>query len=247
LDAEVLLAHALGVDRSALWIDRSLQVSGPAVHAFQNAIRRRAIEREPLAYITGKRHFMQLEVGVDRRVLIPRPETELLVEVALGLEHGVRVLDMCTGSGAVALALKHARPDLELMASDISPAALEVARANARATSLDVAFLKADLLDGVPAVDAVVCNPPYVARGERLQPEIARHEPALALDGGADGMQVARRAIAQVGASGARWLGLELGAGQAEPLAELALQSNFARVQLERDLAGIERVLVAQR
>src|SRR5207302_7955964 len=117
LDAEVLLAHVLGTTRERLLTDRDLTVAGPAVRAFQDAVRRRAVEREPVAYITGRRGFRRLKLAVDRRALVPRPETELLVEAGLALAPGARVLDLGTGSGAVALALKHERPDLQIAGS----------------------------------------------------------------------------------------------------------------------------------
>src|SRR5580693_7638804 len=163
LDAEVLLAHVLGVGRARLLSDRELRVEGAAVRPFQDAVRRRGVGREPVAYITGTRGFRNIELSVDPRVLIPRPETELLVEVALTLPEGAAVLDVGTGSGAVALALKQERPDLELAGSDASEGALQVARANGERLGLAVRWLGADLLDGVPEeFDAVLSNPPYV-------------------------------------------------------------------------------------
>jgi release factor glutamine methyltransferase len=247
LDAELLLAHALGTDRARLVLDRDRPVEGPAVRAFQDAVRRRSAGREPVAYITGVRGFRRLDLHVDQRVLIPRPETEDLVEVALALAPGARAVDVGTGSGAVALALKDERPDLEVLATDVSDDALAVARANAVRLELDVTFLRADLLDGVPAVDAVLSNPPYVEDGAPLAPEIARHEPARALFAGPDGLAVVRRLVDQAGRSPARLLALEVGLGQGPAVAALARDAGFTEVELRRDLAGIERVAVARR
>ena len=251
LDAELLLVHALGVRREQLLSDPDLVVAGPAVRAFQDAVRRRAVEREPVAYIVGHRGFRRLELVVDRRALVPRPETELLVEVGLGLPAGARVLDLGTGSGAVALALKDERPDLQVSASDVSAAALELAEANAQALGLDVQWLHADLLtDVTESFDAILSNPPYVAESERatLAPEILRHEPAGALFAGPDGLSVIRALLAQLAElPDVRFLGLEVGAGQAQPVAELASAAGFDTIRFERDLARIERVLVAER
>ena len=247
LDAEVLLAHALGVDRTALVVDRDLRVEGPAVRAFQDAVRRRSVEREPVAYITGVKGFRHIDLHVDGRVLIPRPETETLVEAALDLPRGARVVDVGTGSGAVALALKDERGDLDVTGTDASPDALAVARANAARLGLDVRFREADLLDGVGEVDAVLSNPPYVGDGTPMQPEIERHEPAVALYAGADGLAVIRRLAAQAGASAARLLALEVGMGQADEVAAVLRDAGFATTETRRDLAGIERVVIGRR
>ena len=247
LDAEVLLAHALGIDRLALVTDRERAVEGPAVRAFQDAVRRRSVGREPVAYITGVKGFRHLDLHVDGRVLIPRPETETLVEAALDLPRGARVVDVGTGSGAVALALKDERPDLDVVATDTSADALAVARANAARLGLDVAFVEGDLLDGAGAVDAVVSNPPYVEDGAPLAPEIARHEPPVALYAGGDGLAVIRRLAAEAGASAARLLALEVGMGQADEVAVVLRDAGFATTETRRDLAGVERVVIGRR
>ena len=247
LDAEVLLAHALGVDRLVLVTDRDRRVEGPAVRTFQDAVRRRSVAREPVAYITGVKGFRRLDLDVDGRVLIPRPETETLVEAALDLPRGARVVDVGTGSGAVALALKDERPDLDVVATDTSADALAVARANAERLGLDVAFVEGDLLDGAGRVDAVVSNPPYVEDGAPLAPEISRHEPPGALFAGADGLAVIRRLVEQVAASAARFVALEVGMGQAGAVAGVLRAAGFPRIEVRADLAGIDRVVAGWR
>jgi release factor glutamine methyltransferase len=251
LDAEVLLAHMLSVDRARLLTARGLRVEGPAVRAFQDAVRRRAAMREPVAYITGKRGFRRLELDVDRRALIPRPETELLVEIGLGLPRGAHVLDLGTGSGAVALALKDERPDLRITGSDASEQALDLARANRAKLGLDVQWLQADLLEAMPdQFDALLCNPPYVADPDRatLAPEILRHEPPEALFAGPDGLATIRALLTQMAnLERIRLAALEVGAGQAATVAELMRAADFPTVRSEHDLAGIERVVVGER
>jgi release factor glutamine methyltransferase len=241
LDAEVLLAAAMGVDRAALIADPGRGVGQDAARVFQEYARRR-VAREPVAYILGRRGFRRIELEVDPRVLIPRPETEHVVEAALDLPRGARVVDVGTGSGAIALALADERPDLRVVATDASAPALAVARANAARLGLPVEFVEADLLEGVGPVDAVVSNPPYVREGERLAPEITRYEPGVALYAGPDGLDVYRRlapACADV-----PFVAFEVAGWQAEAVG--ALLEGHA-IEVVRDLAGIDRVVVGRR
>ncbi len=251
LDAEVLLADVLGVTRERLVTDRELRVAGPAVRAYQSAVRRRSVEREPVAYIVGHRAFRRLELSVDRRALVPRPETELLVEAGLDLPAGSAVLDVGTGSGAVALALKQERPDLDVWGSDVSEQALVLAAENGRALGLEVGWLHSDLLDAVPdRFDAVLSNPPYVADGERasLAPEIVRHEPPRALFAGVEGLDVIAALAAQLACrERVATVAIEVGAGQAERVAALLADAGFGSIRFEVDLGGIKRVVIARK
>ena len=243
LDAELLLSFVLGAGRERLVIDAFLELDACSLERFAALVARREA-REPVAYILGRKAFRRIALSVDPRTLIPRPETELLVEVALSVGPGGRVVDVGTGSGAVALALKHERPELSVVGVDVSAGALEVARANARRLDLDVEFVLADLLDGVPGpFDAVLANLPYVADGSGLPPEIELYEPALALYGGPDGMDVTRRLLTMV--DGVPLVALEVGLGEA--VASLVAQAGFSSVEILRDLAGHERVVVGRR
>ena len=251
LDAELLLAHVLGVARERLLIDRELTVAGADVRAFQDAVRRRAVLREPVAYIVGRRGFRRLELHVDRRALVPRPESELLVEQALSLPAGSRVLDVGTGSGAIALAVKDERPDLHVAGSDASEDALQVARANSQRLGLDVRWLHADLLAGLEEdFDAVIANLPYIADAERaaLAPEIVRHEPPAALFAGADGLSQIRALLGQLAQRPrVSTVALEIGATQARVVGELVRDAGFANVACVADLAGMDRVVTGAR
>jgi len=249
LDAEVLLAHVLGTGRAAL-LAHGERALGERARAWETALERREA-REPVAHITGTRGFRRLELGVDARVLVPRPETELLVEVVLdAAPAGARVCDVGTGSGAVALALADERPALRVVAVDSSEAALRVARANARRLRLEVRFAAGDLLGAVDGpLDAVAANLPYVPDRELdgLAPEISRHEPRVALAGGPDGLAVIRRLVTQASAREVGLVALEVGAGQAGEVAALLRGRGWSRVDVHRDLAGIERVVAGRR
>jgi release factor glutamine methyltransferase len=245
LDAELLLAHALGVDRAALIADPDRGLDPDQARAFQDFARRRS-RREPVAYIVGAKGFRYLDLLVDPRVLVPRPETEHVVEAALGLPRGARVVDVGTGSGAIALALKQERPDLEVIATDVSADALAVARANTHALGLDVELREGDLLAGVEEADAVVSNPPYVEDGARVPAELG-HEPRLALLAGPDGLDVIRRLVPAAAVAGARFVALEVGEGQAPAVAALLREGGFGETNAVADLAGIDRVVVGRR
>jgi release factor glutamine methyltransferase len=242
LDAEVLLAAAMGVDRAVVISSPDRGLAPAEARVFQEYARRR-VQREPVAYILGRKGFRRIELTVDPRVLIPRPETEHVVEAALSLPEGVRVVDVGTGSGAIALALADERPDLRIVATDISPDALEVARANAARLGLDVEFVEGDLLDGVTGpIDAVVSNPPYVSPGATLSPEISRHEPAVALYADDEGLEFYRRLVPAC--AGVPFVAFEVAGWQAEAVS--ALLEGY-EVEVLRDLAGIDRVVVGRK
>jgi release factor glutamine methyltransferase len=243
LDAELLLADVLGVGRERLVIDAHMELDPSQRDAFSAVLARREA-REPVAYIIGRRDFRRISLLVDRRVLIPRPETEVLVEVGLTLPFGASVVDVGTGSGAVALALKSERPDLTVLGTDVSADALFVARENGLRLGVGVEFIQADLLDGVDRrFDAVLANLPYVAEDSDLPPEIALYEPARALFAGPDGLDLIRRLLPMV--SEVPLVALEV--GLAEATASLLTRAGFRSVEVVRDLAGLERVVVARR
>jgi release factor glutamine methyltransferase len=252
LTAELLLAHALGCDRVRLYLDFDKPLGDPELARYRELVQRRS-RGEPTAYLTGHREFFGHRLAVDPRVLIPRPETELLAELALELlpEDGA-ALDLGTGSGALAIALKLGRPGASVTAVDLSPGALEVARANAEALGAAVAFLGGDLYAPLPAgvrFQVIVSNPPYVPSDELagLQREVQR-EPPLALDGGADGLDLLRRVVAgapaRLEAGGA--LLVEMHESHLEALPALCRAAGFATAEARRDLAGLPRLTLAR-
>jgi len=274
LDAECLLAAALGRPRWQLRLEPHRRLS---VEEFGQTLRllQRREQREPLAYILGTREFWSLPLSVSSGVLVPRPETETLVEAALATwgemsaerrapsaecpEAGPTIVELCTGSGAVAVALATELPTARILATDVSWRALRVARANAEQHGVAerITFLRGDLcraLDGqlpVGSADLVVANPPYIPTGElvTLMPEV-QWEPRLALDGGADGLRVAREII-ETGPARIRpggFLLLEIGAEQAEAVQALvAASGRWEPARVRRDLGGRPRVVVARR
>ncbi len=252
LDVEVLLAYACGVSRASLIT--GMDVPSDAADKFRQMIVRR-VAREPIAYIIGSKEFFSREFEVTPAVLIPRPETEMLVEVALKFlttRPNSHVLDIGTGSGAIAIAIAANAQRVQIKATDISQEALEVARRNAiRHRCADrVDFIVADLFPvNASRFDLIVSNPPYVAEAdlETLQPEIRLHEPRLALTDGADGLAFYRRIAAEsrsrLSPDGA--VMVEIGAGQASEVEALFRRAGFSNIDAVRDLARIERVICA--
>jgi len=259
LDAEVLLAEATGWDRAALVASPEAEVPPAAARLFGEMVRRR-LHREPVAYIVGRKGFRRIELAVDGRVLIPRPETELLVEIALERAPAT-VLDIGTGSGAIALAVAEELPGSAVTATDTSPRALEMARANAERLGL---VDRVRFMDGsVPAdeeFDLVLANLPYVAETDwtSLQPEVTQWEPREALLAGADGLDAIRALLRASARASSRIAGttacaaggaiaLEVGEGQAEAVEGLLREAGFAGIERRRDLAGIDRVVLGKR
>ena len=255
LDAELLIADALALTRLQLYTQHDQPLIAPELAAVRERVRRRS-RREPVAYITGTRGFWSLDLQVDRRVLIPRPETELLIEKALDFLKPFRqprIVDVGTGSGCIALTLAKERPDARVLAIDTSPDALAVAAANRDRLELPVTLQRGDLLQGVEGpFDLIVSNPPYIASAEiaGLMPDVARHEPRLALDGGPDGLVLIRPLIDQAGARLAPGGGLmiEIGHDQGPRLLEiLKKDGRFEAEAVHADAAGLPRLATARR
>lgn len=260
LDAELVVGQALAIDRIQIII-QSDRLLAPAELAAIRGLFKRRRTAEPVAYLRGFREFFGRPYRVDRRVLVPRPDTEILVQVALerlaGRELYARVADLCTGSGCVGITLKLERPTITLDATDVSPGALAVARDNALRLGavFGCSFREGDLFAplrdgrGRPAhpYELVVANPPYIPRDEieTLQPDVRDHEPRLALDGGADGLDLVRRILADAPAflvaGGA--LAMEIGAGQAPEVSALFEAQGFRDVRRAKDYGGHERVV----
>ena len=254
LDAQVLLGHALGRSRSELMVHGEELVAPEKLSDFEQAVQRRAAG-EPLAYILGRREFWSLELKVSAAVLVPRPETELVVERCLALcgSRNVAMADLGTGSGAIALALAWERRGWSVTATDRSEAALAIASSNARALGINnVRFLAGDWFRALAGqrFDLIASNPPYVAAADpALSDPALRHEPLGALASGATGLEDLSALVAgapeHLHSEG--WLVLEHGPGQAADLAELLVAQGFGHVRCHTDLAGLARVTEAQR
>jgi release factor glutamine methyltransferase len=258
LDAELLLSHALGCDRVRLYMDMPRTLESNELTAVRALVLRRR-KREPVAYILGRKEFYRRSVEVTKDVLVPRPETEVLVDRALEAlpPDAGPALDLCTGSGVIAISLALEREGLQVDATDASPAALAVARKNADqlGASERVQLHEGDLFTAVPAgrqYALIAANPPYVADRDwsSLAPEITGHEPRIALTSGEDGLDVLRRLCAQVAdyllPSGV--LLFELGMGQANVVQELLQQEpRLGEIVAHKDLSGIERIVQARR
>ena len=251
VDAELLLAHVLGKTRSGVLADLDRELTAPQ-HEELEALTGRRGRREPLAYVLGEWGFRRLVLAVDPRVLVPRPETEVVVERCLARIAGLaepRVLDVGTGSGAIALAIADEHPGARVTAIDASPDALAVARTNASRTGLAVDWLERDLFDGLPPGpwDLVVSNPPYVRPEdvETLAPEVREWEPRAALVGEGATEAIARTAAEALRSGGT--LVLEIADGDAGRVAELLRRLGYSDVRVTPDLAGRERVVEGTR
>lgn len=269
LDSEVLLSHLLKFDRVGLYLNYDRPLSKEELSSFREMLKRRG-GREPLQYITGRQEFWSLDFKVTPDVLIPRPETEILVEEAIKVvggqwsvvsENRPLILDLCTGSGCIAISLANELKDAVVYAADASDAALKVARENAEINGVQdrVTFLKGDLYEAIEnrprttdhrplLFDLIVSNPPYIKTGDipNIQPEVRDYEPRIAVDGGQEGLDFYKRII-----SGAPhyllsggWLMVEVGEGQATAVSEMMKDSgSFEPASTVKDLAGIERVV----
>lgn len=256
LDAELLLADVLGTDRARLRVDAARPLGLSAYERYARLVERRG-EREPLQYIRGRQEFFSRDFVVDRSVLVPRPETEILVETALAKARSFTrpsIADVGSGSGAIAVTLALEHPQARIVATDVSVDAIRVGRANAErlGAAPRVEFRCGDLL--MPCAgesfDLVVSNPPYVASAEiqSLEPEVRDHEPRIALDGGPDGLSVYYQ-LAQAASGALRPAGalvLEVGIGQHKAVEAIFAAAGFAACEVRRDLAGIERVLTIE-
>ena len=251
LDAEKLIGSVLGLDRLALYLHHDRPVTPAELDAIRPLLRRRA-DLEPVAYILGEVGFHRLVLKTDARALMPRSETETLVEVVLAnLPKGGTLLDVGTGSGAIAIAVNHERPDVTVTAVDCSTAALSLARENADRIGVAIEFLESDLAAAVVGrtFDVIAANLPYIPEGDpRTEAGVVRHEPHLALYAGPDGLELIRRLVADAPAllNPGGMIVLENSDEQAAAVRELLEAAGFGEVAFHRDLAGVDRVVAGR-
>ena len=253
-DAALLLSDLTGISPLSLRLDEDTVLDYRVVEAYQSYVEQR-LQRIPLQYILGEAPFFGRLFRVDSRVLIPRPETELLCEWALEVLRNQplpRILDLCCGSGCIGITLKAEKPDAFVTCSDLSPDALSLASENAARLGVDVAFCRTDLLDGfaTSGFDLIISNPPYIPSSvcADLQPEV-KQEPLLALDGGPDGLSLYRRIIPDALTTLVRGgiLMMELGQGEDAGVEKLLLEHSFINVEIREDLSGIRRMILARK
>ena len=250
LDAKYLLMEVASLSSTALFFSAREELGEEIITAYRMALERRTA-REPLQYIMGTQEFMGLSFLVSPAVLIPRQDTELLVEAAIPFCHGARVLDLCTGSGCILLSLAKLGGIREAVGTDLSREALAVAQLNADRLNLRAQFIQSDLWETVPGnFDVIISNPPYIPTEEigGLMPEVRDFEPHMALDGGADGLYFYRKIAAGAGARlhlGGR-IFLEIGYHQAEDVVRLLVENGFREIIIKKDYAGLDRVVCAR-
>jgi len=244
-EALILLAHILGVSQTSLVANDEMDIDADGFFAL--VARREA--HEPIEYITGKASFFGLDFAVSSACLIPRPETEMLVELAVQevRKYGAKtVADVCTGSGAIAVMLSKMTDGAKIIASDISKDALAMAKQNSATHSASIEFYEADLLEGLPHADIIVSNPPYIADSYEL-PLPVKHEPSLALFSGHDGADILRRLITQFSESGAKSLLCEFGYDQREIVQNFCSQFDFESLEFYKDYAGLDRGFIIRK
>ncbi len=254
LDARLLLEWCCGTDRQTLLLTPERELSAEEEARYFEMIGRRS-ERSPLQHITGSQAFMGLEFTVTPDVLIPRADTEILVEEVMKDGYaGTRILDLCTGSGCILLSLLHYGTSVTGVGCDISEAALSVAKENAKSNRLSAEFRRGDLYGALTekdpdSFDIIVSNPPYIVRDviPTLMPEVRHHEPVLALDGGTDGLDFYRRIIADAPShlTHEGRIYLEIGYDQADAVSRLLSEAGFSDIRVIRDYAGLDRVVAA--
>ena len=249
-DVFLLLEEAAGITKAGYLLDPDRELSASESELFDGFLERR-MQHEPCQYIIGCTEFYGLPFFVNEHVLIPRQDTELLVEEALKMtEEDSKVLDLCTGSGAIAVAIKHSRPGTAVTALDLSKEALETAKKNAEQNGCGIEFSESDLfdvLDEERKFDVIVSNPPYISEAEyeTLMPEVKDHEPSLALLAGEEGLDIYRRLITEAPrylVKGGALL-VEIGCSQAEAVSRLFKENGFKEIKVIKDLAGLDRVV----